>query len=82
MLLITLSLLFFKNKIFTDFFDMEGIILGVSWTVQISKQKIQLKKEKQSNQIKLTHYDETMKRAHDSQVVRAKETLKLSHGWP
>ena len=30
--------------------------------------------------IKLTHYDETKKRAHDSQIVRAKENLKLSHG--
>ena len=26
------------------------------------------------------HHDETKKRAHDSQVVRAKENLKLSHG--
>ena len=32
--------------------------------------------------IKLTHYDETKKRAHDSQKVRAKENLKLSHGGP
>ena len=30
--------------------------------------------------IKLTHHDETKKRAHDSQIVRAKEDLKLSHG--
>ena len=30
--------------------------------------------------IKLTHYDETKKRAHDSQIVRAKENHKLSHG--
>ena len=30
--------------------------------------------------IKLTHYDETTKMAHDSQIVRAKESLKLSHG--
>ena len=30
--------------------------------------------------IKLTHCDETKKRAHDSQIVRAKEYLKLSHG--
>ena len=30
--------------------------------------------------IKLTHHDETKKRAHDSQIVRAKENLKLSHG--
>ena len=28
------------------------------------------------------HYDETEKRAHDSQIVRAKENLKLSHGGP
>ena len=33
---------------------------------------------KHSNQIN-TH-DETKKRAHDSQIVRAKENLKLSHG--
>ena len=30
--------------------------------------------------IKLTLHDETEKRAHDSQLVRAKENLKLSHG--
>ena len=30
--------------------------------------------------IKLTLHDETKKRAHDSQIVRAKEILKLSHG--
>ena len=34
--------------------------------------------EKHSNQI--NHHDETKKRAHDSQIVRAKENLKLSHG--
>ena len=28
----------------------------------------------------LTHHDETKKKAHDSQIVRAKENLKLSHG--
>ena len=32
--------------------------------------------------LKLTHYDEKEKRAHDSQIVRAKENLKLSHGGP
>ena len=30
--------------------------------------------------IKLTLIDETKKRAHDSQIVRAKENLKLSQG--
>ena len=30
--------------------------------------------------IKLTPHDETKKRAHDSEIVRAKENLKLSHG--
>ena len=30
--------------------------------------------------IKLTHHDETKKRALDSQIVRAKENFKLSHG--
>ena len=30
--------------------------------------------------IALTLHDETKKRAHDSQIVRAKENLKLSHG--
>ena len=30
--------------------------------------------------IKLTLHDETKKRAHDSQIVRAKENLMLSHG--
>ena len=28
------------------------------------------------------HYDETEKRAYDSQIARAKENLKLSHGGP
>ena len=32
--------------------------------------------------IKLMHYDETEKRAHDLQIVRAKENLKLRHGGP
>ena len=30
--------------------------------------------------IKLTNYEETKKRAHDSQIVRGKENLKLIHG--
>ena len=30
--------------------------------------------------IKLAHIDETEKSAHDSQIIRAKENLKLSHG--
>ena len=30
--------------------------------------------------IKFTLHDETKKRAHESQIVRAKENLKLSHG--
>ena len=34
----------------------------------------------ENNLIKLTLHDETKKRAHDSQIVRAKENLKLSHG--
>ena len=32
--------------------------------------------------MKLTQYDDTKKRALDSQIVRAKETLKLSYGGP
>ena len=32
------------------------------------------------NQIKLTHSDDTKKRAHDSQIVRARESLRLSYG--
>ena len=35
-----------------------------------------------NNLIKLIHYDETKKRAHDSQIVRAKENFKLSHRGP
>ena len=31
---------------------------------------------------KLTHYDESKIGVHDSQVVRAEENLKLSHGGP
>ena len=38
--------------------------------------------EKQSIVIKLKHYDETKNRAHHSQIVRAKENLKLSHDGP
>ena len=34
------------------------------------------------NQIRLTHYDIAKKRAHDSQIARAKGNLKLSHGGP
>ena len=30
--------------------------------------------------IKLIHHDETKKRAYDSQIVKAKENHKLSHG--
>ena len=36
----------------------------------------------EKNLIKLTHYDETKKRAHDSYTVKAKESLKLSYGGP
>ena len=32
--------------------------------------------------IKLTHSDQPEKRAQYSQIVRAKETLKLGHGGP
>ena len=32
--------------------------------------------------VKLTLHDETTKMAHDSQIVRAKENLKLSHVGP
>ena len=35
--------------------------------------------EKQSYQ---THYYDTKKRAHDSQIVRAKANLELSYGGP
>ena len=34
---------------------------------------------RENNLIKLTHYGETKNRAHDSQIVRAKENLKLSY---
>ena len=34
------------------------------------------------SQIKLTHYDDTKKIAHDSQIVRAKKNLKLSYSGP
>ena len=30
----------------------------------------------------LTHYEDTMKMAHDSHIFRAKENLKLCHGGP
>ena len=35
-----------------------------------------------NNKIKLTHYDDTKKMAYGSQIVRAKENLKLSYGGP
>ena len=35
-----------------------------------------------NNLIKLTHYDETKKRSHDSQIVRAEVNLKLSYCGP
>ena len=31
---------------------------------------------------KLTHYDDTNKRAHETQIVRANENLKLIYGGP
>ena len=34
-----------------------------------------------NNLFKLTHYDETKKRTHDSQIVRPKENFKLSNDW-
>ena len=37
---------------------------------------------KRNNIIKLTHYDETEKRAHDTHIIRANENIKLSHGGP
>ena len=33
-----------------------------------------------NNLIKLTHYDDTKKRAHDTQIVDVKENLRCSHG--
>ena len=35
-----------------------------------------------NNLIKLTHYNETNKRAHDSQIDRAEETLKVCYDVP
>ena len=35
-----------------------------------------------NNLIKLTRYHETKKKAHDSEIVRAKQNLKLSHDGP
>ena len=32
--------------------------------------------------IELTHYNDTKKRAQDSQIAQANEKLKLSHGRP
>ena len=37
---------------------------------------------RKNNLIKLTHYDETKKRAHNSQIVRAKGKFQLRHGGP
>ena len=37
---------------------------------------------KRNNLIKLTHYDDTKKRAHDSQIVRSNVNLNLNHGGP
>ena len=35
-----------------------------------------------NNLIKLPHYDETKKRAHDSQIIQTNKKLKVSHGGP
>ena len=35
-----------------------------------------------NNLIKLTHYGESKKNTHNSQIVRAMGNLKLSHVWP
>ena len=37
---------------------------------------------RKNNLVKLTNYEETKKRACDSQIVRAKENFKLSYGGP
>ena len=37
---------------------------------------------RKNNIIKLTHYGETEKRAHNSKIVKAKENLKLSPDGP
>ena len=34
-----------------------------------------------NNLIKLTHYDESNKRAPDSQIVKTEEKLELIYGW-
>ena len=36
----------------------------------------------EKHQIKLSHYDDTKESAHDSQIVRPKENLKLSYNGP
>ena len=36
----------------------------------------------EKNHIKSKHYDDTNKMAHNSQIVRANENLKLSYGGP
>ena len=46
------------------------------------KESNQTKTKQRNNQIKFTHHDETKKRAHDSQIVRAKGNLKLSYSGP
>ena len=53
----------------TKLFSPDGVFLTNA--MSISPQR--------NNQIK-THYDDTKKRAHDSQIVRVKENLKLSYG--
>ena len=37
---------------------------------------------REKDQVKLTHYDDLKKRAHDSKIVRAKENLQLSYVRP
>ena len=37
---------------------------------------------RETNLIKLTHYDKTKKRALDLQIARSKENLKLIYGGP
>ena len=57
-----------------NLFSLHGDFLTIVMYSNVSSQR--------NNLIKSTHYDETKKRTHDTQIVRAKENLTLSHGGP
>ena len=71
---------FYWRQIYT----LDSVVVNTqkmfSWHGGFITNAMHLPSSQRNNQIKLTHNDETKKRAHDSQIVRAKEYLKAMHG--